>query len=71
MDESFNDIEEAEEAAWRSGAGRLHLPQGTSLTASLCVEARKRAIRRKATKFVIHIGELFLIPEENKGWHEI
>ena len=65
MDETFKDFEEAEEA------GDLVQDVYTYLTDRHyppdCVDARKRAIRRKATKFHIHDGELFFQKQKKKA----
>ena len=65
MYESSKDIEKAEEA------GDLVQDIYTYLTERhyppLCVEARKRAIRRKATKIVIHDGEPFFQKQKKKA----
>ena len=67
MDESCNGIEELEVEE----AGDLVQDVYTFLTERryppLCVESRKRAIRRKATKFVIHDGELFFQKKKKKA----
>ena len=65
MDESFQ--------GYREGRGTGDLVQDiyTYLTERhyppLCVEAHKRAIRRKATKIVIHDGELFFQKQKKKA----
>ena len=57
MEKLFRDVEESEEAGDLVRDVYMYLMERQYPL--LCVELRKRAIQRKAAKFVIHDGEMY------------
>ena len=62
MEKSFRDVEESEEAGDLVWDVYMYLMERQYPL--LCVELRKRAIRSKAAKFVIHDGKMYLQKQE-------
>ena len=65
MDESFNNTEETGEAGDLVQEVYVYITEHRYPPSS--TEARKRCIRRKASKFAVHDGELYFKKKKKKG----